>query len=183
MKSFYIFALFLIVFKLELCSQDKDPKTKKEFLRGKLNQGQVWDHPFTMFNRNRDNSFTWQEDVELIKAEIFKFDKIDEDEILTQTSHAFQMYKSVLQFARTIEPTLCAHDIDECSHPHWVKANAFINMVGLDITISSGGEMEVSEMNAATKDVFKENAIRGLERMNYKIPPCYGLNDNCKNVR
>ena len=152
-------------------------------MKGKLDQDQVWDHPFTMFNRNRDNSFTWQDDVTLIKEEILKYHNILFANILTQTSHAFRMYNSLLQFARTIEPTLCAHDIDECSHPHWVKANAFINMVGLDITISSGGEMQVSEMNVATKGVFKDNAIRGLERMNYKIPPCYGLNDNCKNVR
>lgn len=56
-------------------------------------------------------------------------------------------------------------------------------MVRLDITISSGGEIQVSEMNAATKGIFKDNAIRGLERMNYKTPPCYGFNDNCNNVR
>lgn len=67
-----------------------------------------------MFNRNRDNSFTWQEDVYVLMLHLEE----NEGKIEDKTSHAFRMYKSLLQFARTIEPTLCAHDIDECSHPH-----------------------------------------------------------------
>jgi hypothetical protein len=63
MKGLNILFLLFFSFCSNLSAQDKDPNTPKEFLKGKLNEGQVWDYPFTMFNRNRDNSFNWQEDI------------------------------------------------------------------------------------------------------------------------
>jgi hypothetical protein len=39
MKHIYLFALLLILVFKNLIAQDKDPNTKKEFLKGKLDQG------------------------------------------------------------------------------------------------------------------------------------------------
>jgi hypothetical protein len=83
------------------------------------------------------------------------------------------MYKGLLDEAKGAEPATCVHNVDECWHPKWVKANALIYLIGVNIVVSNG-MMNVTEMNNTQKEVYGKNAINGLEKLNYKIPPCWG---------
>jgi hypothetical protein len=171
MKSL-IFTFYFSIITLNLFGDRGDPKTPKEFYKGQLKESKNFEHPISMFNKNRSSHFNWKNDVEILFNELVKYDQHLYSKLF-ETSLAFQMYKGLLDEAKGAEPATCVHNVDECWHPKWVKANALIYLIGVNIVVSNG-MMNVTEMNNTQKEVYGKNAINGLEKLNYKIPPCWG---------
>lgn len=89
-----IYTICLTLKSLSLFGDKGGPKTPREFYKGQLKETKNFEHPISMFNKNRNSEFKWRSDIEIIKVELNLFNKtllVD----LPKTSLAFQMYKGL----------------------------------------------------------------------------------------
>lgn len=159
-----VMILYLTSFSLVIaqnCNNHK--KVPKEFYRSgyyefNMNAG----FPYTMFNKTSEN---WNLDTVLneirfriINAKLYR---------VNDTSNTFKVIDDYAKAYREIfdsqfrlipdEPSTCSKD-EACTHPMWVKRNAFLALIGIKYEWLQGYKDTFYLMPDALKEEFKDKA-------------------------
>jgi len=143
--------------------------------------GEVDQHPFTMFDKNK---LGWN-----LENEIYEIRKkiINSPVVLSSNPHDGGRYivtDPVAAYYRDCyhylsinpEPGICNKD-DNCEHPMWVKRNAFIALIGLKYFVYAGVRDSFSILSDSERTEYARKAENGLKNLNPRIIGCSGGKD------
>jgi hypothetical protein len=142
--------------------------------------GEVDQHPFTMFNKDK---LGWNLTGVLseIRNRILNT-PFKGDTFIKATDDYAIIYRDIyVSIKDKPGPSTCNYNSD-CDHAKWVKQNAFLALIGLRYRWIYGMKDTFELINNQSEiDYFANNAKNGLSDLNPEIISCYGGED-CTNV-
>jgi len=91
-------------------------------------------------------------------------------------------YKEIKDYIDTTSmPCECAV-LKACEHPKWTKANAFIYLLGIQLSLDSSNRLHASIMPDSIRNYYGKRAYDGITHLNPQVQNCYAGID-CGKVR
>jgi hypothetical protein len=113
--------------------------------------------PYTMFNKSIEN-WTLETALSAIRNRILNTSlKLDSGIYLAVDDYAIAYKEIFVSQNGSIEPATCSKDV-ACSHPMWVKRNAFLALIGIKYEWLQGYKDTFYLMPDALKEEFKDKA-------------------------